>query len=87
MNFWWKEENWPRLKKDMERRMNTEVNGLCYLSCLELGEDPVPQQTVTKFLQGIDRNPITYKNAFSSIKKALLPQRKINYVEDITVTR
>ena len=41
-NLWWKEDNWPRLKKDMERRRNPEVNGVFNKACLELGKDSVP---------------------------------------------
>ena len=33
--FWWKEENWPTPKKDLETRRNPVVNGVC-------DEDPVP---------------------------------------------
>ena len=49
-NFWWKEENWPRLKKVLERRRNPVVNGVYDAACLELGRDPVTQMTVANFL-------------------------------------
>ena len=64
MNLWWKEENWPSLKKDMDRGRNPVVNGVCEADFLELVEDPVPRKTVTNFLQRTDSKPITYENAF-----------------------
>ena len=62
--LWWKEENWPRLKKAMERRRNPEVDGACDAACLGLVEDPVPRQTVTNCLQRIGGKPVIYDNAF-----------------------
>ena len=53
MNLWWKEENWPSLKKDMERGRNPVVNGVCEADFLELVEDPVPRKTVTNFCKGL----------------------------------
>ena len=46
---WWKGENWPRPKKDLEIWRNTMVNGLCDEACLELGKYPVPRITVPVF--------------------------------------
>ena len=61
-NFWWKEENWPRLKKVLERRRNPVVNGVCDAACLGLGRDPVTQMTVANFFQRIVSKPIIYEN-------------------------
>ena len=61
--FCWKEENWTRPKKSLERRRNLEVNGVCDAACLELGKNPVPPMTVINCLQRIGSKPITYKNA------------------------
>ena len=41
-SLWWKEENWPRLKKAMDIWRNPAVNGVCDEDFLELDEDPVP---------------------------------------------
>ena len=78
--LWWKEENWPTLKKSREGWRNPAVNGF-------FNEDPVPQKVVTNCLQRIGSKPITFDNAFTSIKWELLSQRKVKYVEDIIVTR
>ena len=40
------------------------VRGQCAESCLELGLDTVPNQTLFNVLQRIDRKPLTYDNAF-----------------------
>ena len=48
------------LKKALDRRRNTAVNGVCDAACLELGEDPVPRITVANFLQRIGSKPITF---------------------------
>ena len=36
-DLWCKEENWPRLKKAMERRRDPAVNKVRDAACLELG--------------------------------------------------
>ena len=41
--FWWKYENWPKLKNFLDRLRKLTVHGVCYLGYLELGKDPVPQ--------------------------------------------
>ena len=87
MNLWWKDENWPRPKKSLERWRNPEDNGVCDTDCLELGEDPIHRQTVTNFLQKIGIKLITYENASPPRKQAFLSQRQVNYVEYIIVTR
>ena len=56
MTLWWKEENWPTLKKYLERQMNPEVNGVC-------DEDTFTRMTVPNFLQRIGSKPITFENA------------------------
>ena len=50
VNLLWKEWNWQRLKKAMNKRRNPAVNEVCDEYCLELGEDSVPLQTVANFL-------------------------------------
>ena len=40
-----------------------------------------------KFLQRIDRKPITYENNFPIKKSLLLSERQVNYVDDIIVKR
>ena len=75
------------MKNDMKRQRNTVVNRVCDAACLELGEDPVPQQTVNNVLQRIISKPIIYKNSFPPIKQAFVFQRKVRHVEDIIVTR
>ena len=59
-NSWWTEENWPRLKKYLVNSWYPSVRGKCDESCLQLGLDPVPKQTVFNVLQSIGRKPITY---------------------------
>ena len=51
--LWWKEENCPRLEKATERQRNPSANGVCDAAFLELGKDPVSQQTVTNCLKMI----------------------------------
>ena len=68
------------MNKDMERRRNQEVNGVCNADCLELGDDPVPQQTLTNCFQSIVSKPITYNNDFPPRKQSLIFQRQVNYV-------
>ena len=87
MTLWQTEEKCPRPNKALEIRINLAVNGVCNADYLELGEDPVPRQTVTNFLQRINSKPITYENASPQINQALLSQRQVEYVEDIIVTR
>ena len=85
--LWWKEENCPSLNKSMERRRNPAVNGVCDAACLDLGEDNVPRQTVTIFLQRIGNKPITYNNSSPPRNQALLSKRQVKYAADIIVTR
>ena len=79
-NLWWKEENWPTLKKALEIRRNPEDNGLC-------DEDPVPRMKVINCLQRIGNMPITFNNESTPGKQDLLLQNQVKYVEDIIVTR
>ena len=85
--MWWKEENWTRLNKDLERRRNPAVNGVCDATFLGLGEDSVPIMTVANCLQRFGSDTITFENSPSLRKQALLFQRQVKYVEDIIVTR
>ena len=71
----------------MEIRKNPEVNGVCDVACLELGEDTVTQQTGTNCLHRIGKNPIIYENYFPLREQELLSQSQLEYVEDIIVTR
>ena len=71
----------------MKRRMNQAVNGVCGAACLGLGENPIPQETVTKFLQRIGSMPIKYNNSSPPRNQALLSQSQVNCVEDIFVKR
>ena len=75
------------MKKAMDIRIHPAVNGVCDTSCLDLGNDTGPQQTVTSFLQRIDINQTTYENASPLGKRKLLLQRQVKYVDDIIVTR
>ena len=50
MTLWWKEDNWPSLKKLLEALSNPTVDGVCDEGDLELGKDPVPQTTVDNCL-------------------------------------
>ena len=59
----------------------------CGESCLELGLDPVPKQTIFNVLQRIGRKAITYENAFPMKKRALLSENQVKYVEDSIVKR
>ena len=85
--MWWKEENWPTLKKSLERRRNPAVNKVYDAACLELGEDPVPQMTVANFFQSIGSKPIKFENTSPLRNQTLLLQRQVKYVEDIIFTR
>ena len=80
MILWWKEENWPTLKKSLDTWSNPAVNGVC-------DEDTVPQMTVTLFLQNIGSKPITFYNDSPPRNQALLSQRQVTYVGDIFFTR
>ena len=40
--FWWKEENWPRLHKYLERLSNPTSDGECGEGYLELREYHIP---------------------------------------------
>ena len=60
---------------------------MCDEACLELGDDPVPRSTVVYCLQSIVSNTIKYKNSLPMIKRELLSQSQVNYIEDIIVTR
>ena len=71
----------------MEIQKNPEVNGVCDVACLELGEDTVTQQTGTNCLHRIGKNPIIYENYFPLREQELLSQSQLEYVEDIIVTR
>ena len=58
--MWWKEENWPRLNKFLERLGNPTVDGVCDEGDLKLGKDPFLQMTVVNCLKMIGSKPITY---------------------------
>ena len=63
------------------------VRGKYYEASLELSFDTVPKKTLLIFLQRIVRNPITYENAFPMKNREFLPEKQVNYVEDIIVKR
>ena len=75
------------LKKSMERQINPAANGVCDESCFELGKDTINLMTVANFLKRIGSKLITYKNASPPRNQALLPQRQVNCVKDVIVTR
>ena len=85
--FWWKEENYPRTNKSLERLRKATVYGVCDEGDLDSGKDIVLRMKVVNFLKRIDSKPIAYENAFPLRKRVLLLQRQVNYVEDIIVTR
>ena len=58
-NFWWKEENWPSLKKLLERLSNPTVYRVCDEGDLELCEDNFPKMTLANFLKRIGSKQIT----------------------------
>ena len=60
----WSEANWPSLKEALVNSRYPSLGGQCGESCLELGLDPVPKQTVFNVLRRIGRNLITYDNVF-----------------------
>ena len=60
--------------------MNSAVNGMC-------DEDLAPRMTVIIFLQRTDSKPITFDNASSPRKQALLSKRKVKYIEYLIVER
>ena len=62
INYWWKEEIFPRLNKSPETLRNPTVDGVCDEGGLELGKDPFPLMTLSNCLKIIYSNPITYKN-------------------------
>ena len=78
--LWRKDENWPTLKKAMERRRNLAVNLLC-------DEDTVTQTTGNNCLQRIGSRKITFDNDLPPGNQALLSHNQVKYVEDIIVTR
>ena len=80
-------ENWPRPKKALVNSRYPTVRGQCDESCLELGFDPVPKQTVFNVLQSIGRKLITYDNAFLMEKRGLLPDIQVKYVKGVIVER
>ena len=51
--LWCKEENCKSMNTDKERQGNPAVNGVCDAAWLELGEDPITQQTGTNFCKGL----------------------------------
>ena len=61
------------------------LRGHCDETCLELGLDPVPKQTVFNVLRRIGRKPITYENVFPVKKRSLLSEKQVKYVEDIII--
>ena len=75
------------LKKALVSIQYPYVRRQCGQSCLGLGLDLVPKQTVFNSLQSIGRKLITYENAFPMKKSALLSKRQVKYVESIIVKR
>ena len=71
----------------MERQSKPEVDRVCDEGDLELGEDIYPRMTVVNVLKSISSKLITQKKSFPLIKRLLLPEMKVKYVEDIMVTR
>ena len=63
------------------------MRGQCDEYCLELGLYPVTKQTVFNVLHRIFRKKITYENVYPMKKRKFLPERQVNYVEDIIVKR
>ena len=57
------------------------------MTCLDLGLDQVPKQTVFNVLRRIGRKPITYENVLPDKKRALLSNSQVKYVEDIIIKR
>ena len=84
-NYWWMEENCPRLKKSLVNSMYPSLRGQRDEACLEFGLDPVTKQTVLNVLQKIGRNLITYENFFPMKKREFLSENHVNHVEDIIV--
>ena len=84
-NHWWKEDNWPRLKKALVNSLYPSLRGQCDEACLKLGLDPVHKQTVFNVLRRIGRKPITYENHFPMKNRALISENQLNYVKDIIV--
>ena len=81
MPLWWKEENWPTLKKALERQRNPDVNGVCYAACLELDDYLVPQMTFVNCFQRIGSKPIKSDISFLPRNQALLLQSQVKHVE------
>ena len=48
---------------------------------------PVTKQTVFNVLHRIFRKKITYENVYPMKKRKFLPERQVNYVEDIIVKK
>ena len=71
-NYWWTEDNYPRIKENLVNSRYPYLRGQCDEACLELGLNTVPKQTILNVLQRIDRKTITYENAFPRKKRALL---------------
>ena len=59
--------------------------GQCDETCLDLGLDPVPKQTLFNVLRRIGRKPITYENIYPEKKRSLLSNFQVKYVEDIII--
>ena len=61
-NYWWAEENWPKLKKDLVNNWYPYLRGQCDEASLQLVLDTFPNQTELNVLQRTFRNLITYEN-------------------------
>ena len=85
--FFFKEENWPGIKKYLEILRNPTVDVVCDERDLDLSEDTVPQMTVVNCLKRIDINPITYEISFPLRNCTFLLEIQLKYVQDVIVTR
>ena len=84
-NHWWLEANWPRLKEALVNSRYPSLRGQCDETCLELGLDPVPKQTVFNVLRRIGRKPIAYENIFHVKKISLISDSQVKYGEDLVI--
>ena len=49
-NYWWTEDNWTSLKKDLVNSWYPYFRGHCDETCLELDLDPVPKKQLFNVL-------------------------------------
>ena len=86
-NHWWAEANCPRLIEALVNSRYPYLGGKCDEACLELGFDPVTEQTVFNVLRRIFRKPIIYENAFPMKNRAFLSENQVKYMEYIIFKR